>query len=220
MIGRLVAKILFKACVPLVIMVSLGSYMLYLRGGDPAAVLKHVAGGAFSQALVALREAKDDASSTVQGAVGTVGGLADSDNNSASTEVFVWKDADGVTHYSNSPPVDANSQSLMIDPSVNLLSPVNSPSRNQPQYEGLDQADDFNEQDSLAAGNGTAGDQRTQRGFNRRTDADVRRLEAELGGELPGVAGQRLLNHNGLGGIDAAEMLKLLQATQGQQPAR
>ena len=127
MLARLVGKLLIKACIPLVMVAGVMSYGVHLRGGDPAALWGHVAGGAFDKAGSMFTKAKNDAA-------GVAGKLAQTANNSSlsggdtgHTQVFKWVDDAGVTHFSSAAPEGINARSISVDPNTNVLAPVVAP---------------------------------------------------------------------------------------------
>lgn len=206
MFGQLVAKLLLKACVPLVAVAGVMSYGVYLKGGDPGALWRHVGSGALGQASGMFTQAKGDAASMVDKVADTVGvaGAAPS-----STKLFTWKDASGTTHFSSIAPDDVNAQAITVDPNVNVVAPVpvarvaNKPA-NTMTVQGQKRLGSVDERSNAAT---------SQR---HRPDPAVQQLEAELGGPLPGFAGQILSSGGGKGGLDANQLIRLLQSS-GQQ---
>lgn len=209
MLARLVGKLLIKACIPLVMVAGVMSYGVHLRGGDPAALWRHVAGGAFDQAGAMFTKAKNDAA-------GVAGNLARSANNSSlsgedagHTQVFKWVDDAGVTHFSSAAPAGIDASSISVDPNTNILAPVVTPvvvhDEGSPGEHGtssgraLQAASPDHRQ-----GNGSAGSGVSQA---------VRRHESQTGEPLPGIAGH-LLSGGAAGenGLDAAQLIRLLQS--------
>lgn len=124
MLVRLVGKLLFKASIPLMLVVGVMTWGVYLKGGDPAKLWEHVAGGAFDKAGGMLLRAKSDAA-------GIAGNLAQNVRNSPfagshadQTQVFKWVDADGVTHLSSVEPQGIDARRISVDPNTNVLAPV------------------------------------------------------------------------------------------------
>ncbi|MGQ7847871.1 DUF4124 domain-containing protein [Granulosicoccus sp. 3-233] len=124
MLWRLVAKILLKACVPLLAIAGVLSYGVYLRGGDPAALWQSVAARSLDQFDKLFAGVRDDASRAA-GAIGrSAAGVATASEAEGRTTVFTWKDADGVTHYSTVRPQGVAAGTVSVDPNVNVLAPV------------------------------------------------------------------------------------------------
>lgn len=128
MFWRLLAKLMFKACVPLILLAGVLTYGFYLRGGDPGALWKGIAGKASAQVASLFSGARDDvsqaASALSRSAADTVGS---DDGRSGLTQVFTWKDASGMTHYSTTRPTGVSATSVRVDPNVNVLAPVRAP---------------------------------------------------------------------------------------------
>lgn len=127
MLWRLVAKLLFKACLPLVAIAGVLTYGVYLRGGDPAALWKSVAGRGLSQFDAMIAGVKGDTSRAVDSIAGGVDSLATDRQGDGLTAVFTWQDADGVTHYSSSRPTGVEAGTVTVDPNTNVLAPVRAP---------------------------------------------------------------------------------------------
>lgn len=117
---RLVLKILLKVTIPLVLMLGVTSYSLYLRGGDPMALLSRVSGGAGASITSMVASVKDSTRSTLVAAKST---LTPSEGGSVRDEtLYRWLDADGSPHYSNVKPVGVRELSVVkVDPDQNLL---------------------------------------------------------------------------------------------------
>lgn len=211
MLGRMVAKLLFKACVPMVAMAGVMTYGVYLKGGDPGSLWKHVASGAFGKAGAMFSKAKDDAvglAGNLTGEGGVSGALT---SGSATTEVFTWKDAEGVTHFGTTPPVGISTTTVRVDPNVNVVAPVEAPEEIR-----LDEADT---RVGALQGLGMPGGGRSQSAGNtsrstggRQVNQSVQELEEQLGGPLPGVAGQVLSSGGGGNGVDPTQLIRMLQS--------
>ena len=115
MVARLVLKLLLKACVPLVAVVGIMSYMLYLQGGDPGAVFSKITAGIGGKARDSVKQAGQSFDSL-------------SSNTTSSSpsvsEVHTWVDEYGVTHYSTSAPADGQSEMLRLNPNANVVASV------------------------------------------------------------------------------------------------
>lgn len=133
MLWRLIAKLTFKACVPLILLAGVLTYGVYLRGGDPGALWKGIAGRASDQAVSLFSNMGDDASRAASAlgrgaaaATGT-GSRSGAGTQNGLTRVYTWKDASGVTHYSSAEPEGVRATSVSVDPNVNVLAPVKAP---------------------------------------------------------------------------------------------
>lgn len=206
MLWRLVARLLFKACLPLVAIAGVLTYGVYLRGGDPGALWSSVAErslGQFDRLFAGVQEDTSRAAGAIARSATSMvgsgeGGGARSGARSGLTEVFTWKDVNGITHYSNSPPEGVASgtvaRTVRVDPNTNVLAPVRAPA--------------------------TA--------MAERRDGNALGDEAQTGdsdGPLPGVAGQVLATRQPAGanpdakadkdalpGVDPAQLLRMLQS--------
>ncbi len=118
--GKLIAKLLLKAMIPLVLVVGFMSYTLYMKGGDPGAIF----GNVFNNAL-------QSAKSSVQDAGQSVREVADPD--SSKTTVYKWVDANGVTQFGSRPPVSGNAKTLTIDNNANTFAAQKPLKRHQQQ---------------------------------------------------------------------------------------
>jgi len=103
MVVRLVLKFAFKACLPVLAMVGIMSYMYYLQGGDPKAVLTKVTGGIFGQARDSMNQAGRSLDSISLDSLKPGG-------ESSVREVHTWVDANGVTHYEYTAPAGVESR--------------------------------------------------------------------------------------------------------------
>ncbi len=115
MVTRLVLKLLLKACVPLIAVVGVMSYLLYLQGGDPAAVFSKITSGISGKAR-----------DSVQQAGQSFGSLKSSTASTSSSvgEVHTWVDEHGVTHYSTSAREDGDSETVRLNPNANVVASV------------------------------------------------------------------------------------------------
>jgi|GEM_PF-5163991 len=50
--------------------------------------------------------------------------------------IFTWRDADGITHFSQTAPSGVTSRTVTIDPNVNVLAPVRAPSIGETETPG------------------------------------------------------------------------------------
>lgn len=139
MLWRLVAGLLFKACLPLIAVAGVLTYGSYLRGGDPGALWKSVAGRGADQISSLYSGVREDASR----AAATFSRQATDTTDTSSgggglIEVYTWVDADGVTHYSSSSPTGIDAVTLSVDPNVNVLAPVHAPESSAPDTASAD----------------------------------------------------------------------------------
>ena len=133
MLGRLVAKMIFKVCVSLLTLAGVMSFGLYLTGGNPVGLWKTVAGGAFDQVGELLIDARGSAADLASGlgtSVASAHSIVGGDNarvgRGSSTEFFVWQDEQGVTHYDTAAPAGISADTITVDPNVNVVAPVSS----------------------------------------------------------------------------------------------
>lgn len=127
MLWRLVARLLLKACVPLLAVAGVLSYGVYLRGGDPGALWKSMAERSLGQFDKLFAGVQNDTSRAVGAISRSAAGMAGDEEAAGLTEVFTWKDADGVTHYSTARPNGVSAGTISVDPNVNVLTPVRAP---------------------------------------------------------------------------------------------
>lgn len=212
MLGRMVVKLLFKACVPLVAVAGVMSYGVYLRGGDPAGMWKHVASGAFGQIGSTLSKAKTDVAG-MAGSLANNTGLQSAGAGRDTTTVFTWKDANGTTHFGTSAPGDVAASTLTVDPNVNVLVPVSAPPPVEQEFQerfGTHDTGVVPQLDPTSSGQGRAGQQSARASSG---SSSVQKLESEIGGPLPGIAGQ-ILSSGGSGsnGADPGQLIRLLQS--------
>jgi len=65
MLTKMIAKLMLKACIPLVLVTGAVSYGHYVRGGDPAALFGGIASGALNSMKAAVTNTARDATKTV-----------------------------------------------------------------------------------------------------------------------------------------------------------
>lgn len=216
MLWRLVAKLLFKASLPLIALAGVFTYGVYMRGGDPAAMWAGVASKGIAQVSSLFSGVRDDAGRAV-GAVSSTLGSSGS-VGSEQTHVFTWQDAEGVTHYSTTAPEDIEAKTVTVNPNVNILAPVRAPLR-QPQSGETDVSTaglprsipGVNRVRTNGESSGSSG---LQRGHEDGLSPGAQAVADELGGTLPGVAGQVLSTQSGEPGsaLDPTQLIKMLQA--------
>ncbi len=134
MLWRLIAKLMFRACVPLILLAGVLTYGFYLRGGDPGALWKGIAGKASDQAASLFSNMGDDASRAAGALTRGAAAATGTETENGLTTVYTWKDASGVTHYSSAEPAGVSATSVSVDPDANVLAPVAAP----PRTSGLD----------------------------------------------------------------------------------
>lgn len=138
---RLIFKLLFKACLPLAMLVGVMSYGLYLSGGDPGAVFSRVAGGAIDTLRASVRQVAGSASDSLNSVAGGLSQALGDDgpgpagtgatrpgvpasNAPGSQAFFTWTDASGIKHYSSVDPLRDDSRLIEVDPDTNLIAAV------------------------------------------------------------------------------------------------
>ena len=209
MLLKLIGKLLFKATIPLGIVAGLFSYGLYARGGDPVAMWKGFGAGAMDQMASLISNVKDDASNAAAN-VANVGagdlsfGKSDS---SKRTQVFTWKDADGVTHYSTIAPTDTDSRQISVNPMTNVMAPIKvSKPVEVSSMNGRENTEGSQQGDSVR------NSRKEQSKRDGHSDPAVQSVADQLDGQLPGVVGQILSSQgDSAGKLDPAQLLKMLQ---------
>jgi len=220
MLWRLVAKLLFKATVPLIAVAGVFSYGVYMRGGDPSVMWQSLASGSVERVAGLFSGVQKDASR----AVGTLSSaVADSDGagKPERTQVFTWQDAQGITHYSTSAPASGVARTVTVDPNVNIVAPVRAPVVAQSARLGGDpDQSSKGAVDALSIHKAGSELDTNRRSSARQTQskadaAAIAEVESELGGTLPGVAGQILSGQSAGGngtGMDSSKLIRMLQS--------
>lgn len=116
---KLVLKLLFKACLPLVAVAGILSYGLYLKGGDPMKMWSSVASritGSIGQSTANTAQSFQNLSPIGEG-------------SQNSTTVYSWVDANGTTHFGSQPPPGIQAKTLNINSSRNVVAPTYAPAR-------------------------------------------------------------------------------------------
>ena len=124
MLWRIVGKLVFKVTISLALVFGVLSYGHYLRGGDPGALWKNIAGNGASRFVGVLNGSLAGAKREAGAAVAALRPEAESAETARKTEVFTWQDADGVTHFSQVAPPGVASRTVTVNPNVNVLAPV------------------------------------------------------------------------------------------------
>jgi len=107
---RLIFKILLKACIPIVCMVGIMSYGMYMRGGDPGAYLGKMLGNSIESAK---NSAKNAGASLQSAAPGKA--------NSNKTTVYKWVNESGVTQFGSTPPDGIAATSMTLKNNTNVV---------------------------------------------------------------------------------------------------
>lgn len=123
----MVVKILFKISLPLVAIAGVLTYGVYLRGGDPGALWNSVAQRGLGQFDKLFAGVQTDTSRAVGALANSATAMTGSVEPGGRTQVFTWKDASGITHYSTSQPEGIVAGTISVDPNVNVLAPVRAP---------------------------------------------------------------------------------------------
>jgi len=216
MLFKMIGKMLFKVSIPLVLVAGVVTYGTYSRGGNPTAMWKGFGAGVMNQFAVLFSNVQEDASKAANAVSGVTGDLANvsrgSSGDSARTQVFTWKDANGVTQYSNVAPVGHDSQTLRINPNQNVMDAVKAP-----KVAVADERDD-SKRITVVGGQSDDGVSVSQRDRRRNegnfNDPGVQEVADQFGGTLPGVAGQVLSNQSSgsTGGLDPAQLINMLKS--------
>lgn len=217
MLIRMVGKLLFKATLPLVILAGIGTYGVYMTGGDPGALWGGVADRVGMQARALVAGARDDATRAAGALSGSMPKSVKSEGaaHEGKSRVYKWVDADGLTHFSTHAPKGVESSTMMIDPNVNVLAPVKAPERSLPvarrqSTSGIDEAGNLPERvNGLSRESGS----RSARASDAASsDKDMEYVMDQLGGRLPGMAGH-VLNpqKDPATGVNAVELLNSLR---------
>jgi len=135
---KMVLKLLFKATLPLLVVIGITSYVLHVRGGDPLALLNRIGGGAGDRLSAVLESIKEGAGATLAATRSTLTSTAS--GASVTNTLYRWEDADGSPHYSNVEPTGIEGVVIVnVDPNQNLLqapvkpAPVVEPASTQPK---------------------------------------------------------------------------------------
>jgi len=115
---KMVLKMLLKATIPLVMVVGVSSYMMYMRGGDPLALAKTLVGNSVQ-----------DAKASVQGAQNSLQSVSPVDLPGSKTTVYKWVDENGNTQFGSTPPPGVNATAKTYNNNANLMSAVKVPTQ-------------------------------------------------------------------------------------------
>jgi len=212
MVIKLVGKMLLKVTIPFVILAGVVSYGMHHQGGDPVAMWKGIGSNIAERASNMASKGKDNALSAADSVakVANVDSLATNVGSSKLTRVFTWKDANGVTQYSNMPPNGVDAKTMSINPNTNVLAPIVAPKAEKvSRSESKKQAEGSRNTESQS----TTRNERKKDKETEYSDSATQDVADELGGELPGVLGQVMSTRDGAdaGAINPAQLLKMLQ---------
>ena len=119
-------KLLFKAMVPVVMLVGVMSYMMYIQGQDPLTPLKTVAGGiedSISQTGRSVRKAAAEAGGLLNEPLAEAG-----ESKETGRRIYRWVDENGVTHFGTSrPETQAAFETLSVNPDHNVIDGFEAP---------------------------------------------------------------------------------------------
>ena len=124
MLTKLVLKMLLKITIPIVCLVGVMSYGMYMRGGDPGALFAKLVGNSIQSAK-----------SSVQGAGNSLKS-ASPVKSSNKTTVYQWVDANGVTQFGSTPPEGVAAKSKTYNNNSNLMDAQPSAPTAQAQRDG------------------------------------------------------------------------------------
>lgn len=129
----LIVKWLVKSLASMVLMFGVSGYLLYLTSGQtPWGLLGHNTAGSFFQSLLPVVDV-NDAKQAVQQKLTSVEtavsqyvpseawGVDDASDVRDQQKIYRWVDKDGVTHFSETPPVEGQSEQVGLPPLVNLM---------------------------------------------------------------------------------------------------
>ena len=129
----LIVKWLVKSLASMVLMFGVSGYLLYLTSGQtPWGWLGHNTAGSFFQSLLPVVDV-NDAKQAVQQKLTSVEtavsqyvpseawGVDDASDVRDQQKIYRWVDKDGVTHFSETPPVEGQSEQVGLPPLVNLM---------------------------------------------------------------------------------------------------
>jgi len=207
---KMIFKLMFKATLPLVIIVGFLSYGLYTRGGDPLAVLSKVA----SSAMGSARTAGSNTAESVQ-SLATFTNVKD-EKPRPGTVIYQWTDANGVAQFSSHPPQGVGATAMNIRTATNHrpVAPAQEPQDQQMQQPQQQQWQQQGQQQQWQQP-----PQQQQASTHNRRNQRVDRLDPKSigleGDRLPGMAGMQLPANIDLEdlGLKPEDVLKLLQGS-------
>jgi len=107
MLTKIVLKLMLKVAVPVVCVVGIMSYGMYMRGGDPAALFTKLIGSSVQSVKSSVKGAGDSLKS------------ASPIKPSNKTTVYKWVDEYGVTQFGSAPPEGVSAQAKTYDNNAN-----------------------------------------------------------------------------------------------------
>ena len=114
MFWRITGKLLLKAMLPFLILIGILNYTQYMRGGDPFAMWKTMGHNMMASM-------KSSTSSTLSSIDDVKGDIQNMSAPGTATQVYAWKDAQGMMHYSTSKPSGVDAQTQSYDPDANVV---------------------------------------------------------------------------------------------------
>ncbi len=124
MIWQITGKLLLKALLPLLLLIGVLNYGVYLRGGDPLALWK----GVGQNMLASIQSTASNTASSLGGVKNNLQKIG-LPSSASETQVFTWKDQNGTTHYSSSRPEGINAQMQRYDPDANVVQRFKAPKK-------------------------------------------------------------------------------------------
>ncbi len=119
MLTKMILKLLLKATIPVVIIAGVMSYGMYMRGGDPAGLIRQLVGNSMQSAK-----------SSIQGAGDSLGSLSPVALPGSKTTVYQWVDENGNTQFGSAPPKGINASAKTYNNNANLM--AGTPAQKQP----------------------------------------------------------------------------------------
>gem|GEM_PF-2299273 len=213
MLLKMIWKLLLKACIPLCLVAGVASYAFSALGGSPAAVWKGFGSGVTNQIAVLYQNMEQGASDAVDKVSDMVVDLNNSSletgTNTQSARVFTWKDEYGVTQYSNVAPEGREARVLSINPNQNIMEATKAPKIREKAEKG----DTDSGKVTIVGSRDSDRTSRRERQQDAPTygDAATQEVADQLGGTLPGVAGQLLSNPSSgaTGKLDPSQLLRM-----------
>lgn len=214
MLLRILAKLLFKATIPLFLIAGIFTYGYYMKGGDPASLWAGAGSGVMKQLSSLFSGVKDDASraaASVSQVAGDGLGAVNSDK-SVNRKVYTWTDADGVTHYSSVAPNGTQSATVSVNPDQNVMAPIKVPK--VPEVVKNESVSKVKVTQNKSKPGASSDFSDLQGEASDYADPEVQDVADQLGGELPGVVGKILSSQSGdgAGSINPKQLIKMLQS--------
>lgn len=216
MLWRLVSKLLFKASIPLILMAGFLSYGVYMRGGDTGEIWTGAAQHGLERITGLFATVRGDAIQAVTSVSRTASSIGEREDpaTGALTRFYTWRDSAGVTHYSSSIPEGGEAAIVSINPDVNIVAPVTFPASAIPPGQLPGMLSPASPGGAISEPRNRAETNRSHRTASESNQAAARQEVADqLGGSLPGMAGQVLsLQPEGdMPALDASQLIRMLQ---------